>query len=156
MALVDVVTATRELRLTLEPGEDADLERKLAAAEEQAVLYLGRNVYAASGDLAAALAALPALTAASTTYESAMAAAALTVNSTQRSAEERLARDTYGAAVADWDRTKRGMVVNDSIRTAILLIAGSLWEHRGDEDVIVGVPPAAERLLWPFRVDIGV
>lgn len=150
MPLVDVATAVRELRLTLEPGEEEDLERKLTAAEEQAFLYLGRNVYATPEELAAAI-ATATLTTATSAYEAAMITAALIVSSTQRGAEERLARDTYAAAIDQWDRVMRGMLLNDSIKVAILHIAGNLWEHRGDEEDIVGVPPSAERFLWHFR-----
>jgi hypothetical protein len=157
MPLVDVATATRELRLSLEAGEDADLARKLVSAEEQAVLFLGRNIYATQEALTTAVAAAPAaLSAASTAYDTAMAAAALVSVTTERELHERLARGTYNAAIEAWERTVYGMVINDSIRTAILLTAGSLWEHRGDEDNVQGIPPAAYNYLWPFRRGLGV
>jgi hypothetical protein len=155
--LVDVATATRELRLSLETGEDADLERKLAAAEEQAIMFLGRNVYATPEDFTAAKAAAPdALAAAKTAYDTDIDAARAIADCDQRAYAERLAKDTYNAALEEWNRTMRGIISTDSIATAILLIAGSLWEHRGDEDNVVGIPPAAERFLWPFRIGIGV
>lgn len=157
MPLVDVATATRELRLSLEAGEDADLARKLASAEEQAALFLGRNLYATQEDLTAAIAAAPAtLSAASAARDTAMEAAALVEEVTERQLHERLAKDTYNAAIVAWQRTVYGMVINDSIRTAILLTAGSLWEHRGDEDAIEGIPQAARAFLWPHRIGIGV
>lgn len=154
--LVDLVTAKRELRVTHD-AEDADITRKLAAAEEQAVSFLGRNVYADQAALDAARTAAPAtLSTASTTYDAALAAAyALTV-AAESDAAVRLAKDTYNAAFIEWDRTMRGMVVNESIRTAILLITASLWEHRGDEDAVQGIPPAARSFLFPFRIGMGV
>lgn len=156
MPLVDLATAKRELRVTHD-AEDADITRKLAAAEEQAVSFLGRNVYADQAALdAARTAAPPVLSTASTTYDAALAAAYALTNADESDAAVRYAKDTYNAAFVEWDRTMRGMVVNDSIRTAILLITASLWEHRGDEDAVVGIPQAARTFLWPFRIGIGV
>lgn len=48
-----------------------------------------------------------------------------------------------------------GMVVNDTIKSAVLLIVGHLYAHR--EDVVVGVsvaqlPNGAEWLLAPHKV----
>lgn len=156
MPLVDLATAKRELRVTHD-AEDADITRKLAAAEEQALSFLGRNVYADQAALDAARTAAPAtLSMASTTFDAAMAAAYALTNTGESDAAVRYAKDTYNAAFEEWVRTMRGMVVNDSVRTAILLITASLWEHRGDEDAIEGIPPAARAFLWPFRIGLGV
>jgi hypothetical protein len=123
----------------------------------QAILFLGRTVYATQEDLAAAIAAAPAaLAAASAAYDAAMEAAAAVTNATELELQQRLAKDTYNASIESWQRTVRGMVVNDSILTAILLTTASLWEHRGDEDAIAGVPQAARTFLWPFRIGLGV
>jgi hypothetical protein len=154
--LIDVPTAKRELRVTHD-AEDAEIARKLAAAEEQAAAYLGRGIYATPQDLAAARAAAPpALAAALVTYDAAMAEAAGASTYYVRDLQERAAKAAYGDAIDGWQRAMRGMVANESVRTAILLITASLWEHRGDEDAIAGIPPAAERFLWPFRIGIGV
>jgi hypothetical protein len=155
--LVDVDTAARELRITLETGEDADLERKLNSAQEQAQSFLGRNVYATQEELTAAIDAAPAtLSAASAAYDAARDAACAMENHHEARLNARLAKDTYNEAIEAWQRTVRGMVANDSVRTAILLITGSLWEHRGDEDAIEGIPKAALAILWPFRIGLGV
>lgn len=157
MPLVDVATAARELRLILEPGEEQDLARKLAAAEEQAVLFMGRAIYADQGTLDAALAGAPAMLATATTaYEDALTAARALTRCSEREASERAAKDSYYEAFWVWNRVVRGIVLNDSIRTAILLTAGSLWEHRGDEDAVLGIPPAARNFLWPYRTGLGV
>lgn len=156
MPLVDLATAKRELHV-LHDAEDEDIERKIAAAEEQAAIFLGRNVYEDQAALDSARAAAPAvLTAATATYNTALDAARAMESYLERDGYERLAKDTYNAAFWEWDRTMRGMVVTDSIRTAILLIAGSLWVHRGDEDAVEGIPPAARTFLWPYRTGVGV
>lgn len=156
MPLVDLATAKRELRV-LHDAEDVDIERKLAAAEEQATLFLGRNVYVDQAALTAAIAAAPAaLAAASAAYDTAMEAAAALTNFTETQLHQRLAKDNYNAAIEAWQRTVRGMVVTDSVKTAILLTTASLWEHRGDEDQIEGIPQAARAFLWPHRIGIGV
>jgi hypothetical protein len=154
--LVDLATAKLHLFVT-DDAQDARVTDMLATAEEQAALFLGRNVYADQDALDAAKAAAPAvLSEASAAYDAACDAAWEMTVCAEREAYLRLAKDTYNAAFADWDRTMRGIVVTESIRTAILLITGSQWEHRGDEDAVVGVPPAAERFLWPLRTGLGV
>lgn len=157
MPLIDVDTAAHELRIALQAGEDVDLARKLAAAEEQVALFLGRNVYADQTALDAAAAAAPdALTAATAAYQAAMDAAGTVADETQRLLNQDDATDVYREAQQAYRMARRGMVVNDSVKTAILLIAGSLWEHRGDEDAVEGVPPTARTFLWPFRCGLGV
>lgn len=156
MPLIDVPTAKRELRVT-HSEEDADIERKIAAAEEQATLFLGRAVYVTQEELTAAIAAAPAtLAAASTAYDAAIEAAGALTNTVERTLAERAAKDTYNDAMFAYQRTMRGMVANDSVLTAVLLTTASLWEHRGDEVELDGVPLAARSFLWPFRVGIGI
>lgn len=156
MPLVDLATAKRELRVTHD-AEDADIERKVAAAVEQAEAFLNRRVFEDPAALAAAIAAAPAgLATATTAYDTAMEAAGLVEVAIERTLAERYAESTYRDAQHAAEMVYRGMVVNDSIRTGILLTAASLWEHRGDEDVIVGVPQAARTFLWPFRVGLGI
>lgn len=153
--LVDVATAKPHLRVA-DDSQDAQIEAFLRAAEEQATLFLDRNVYEDQTALDAALAALPALSAAQDAYDAALAAVASEAGEVERTLQQQLALDNFRAAQDAWTRTVRGMVVTDSIRTAILLITASLWEHRGDEDLVQGVPPAARMLLWPYRIGLGV
>lgn len=155
MPLVDVATAKRELRAL--DADDADITRRLTAAEEQVTLFLGRNVYVDQDALDAAVAAAPdALAEASTVWQTAVDAALALEVETERTLNQADADSAYRDAQEAYRMTRRGIVVNESIKTAILLIAASLWEHRGDEDGIQGVPPAAERMLWPWRTGIGV
>jgi hypothetical protein len=153
--LVDVATAKLHLRVT-SAEEDARITAFLAAAEEQVTAFLGRNVYATQGDLDAARAAAPDVSAATTTYGDALTASAAVVSLDERLVYQRRAEDVYRGAIETWERTGRGMVANESIRTAILLITASLWEHRGDEDAAEGIPQAAYRCLWPWRAGVGI
>jgi len=50
------------------------------------------------------------------------------------------------------------IVVNPSIRAAVLLTTGKLFSVR--EDVVVGtsvsaLPNGAQSLLWPYRLEVG-
>lgn len=154
--LVDLATAKSELRVT-DGAQDADIERKLAAAEEQVQAFLGRNVYRDQDALTSALTSVATvLSSATTSLQAALDATSSLDVQAERDAQERYAKDTYNEAFAAWQRTVRGMVVNESIRTAILLVTASLWEHRGDEDAVEGIPQAARAFLWPFRAGVGV
>lgn len=155
MPLVDLATAKLHLRVTHDE-EDALLVAFLPAAEEQVSAFLNRNVYASQQDLEAAQTAAPAaLTAARAALDTATATLEL-VTVEERDATTAVALAAFRDAVDGYERAMRGMLVTESVRTAVLLIAASLWEHRGDEDAIVGIPPAARSFLWPFRIGIGV
>lgn len=128
---------------------DADLTIKIAAAERSAIEYLQCNVYADQIALDAAIAAVPAmLSAAKAAYVVADAAAdALT--------DYDLALDGKAQALAVYmrslyaaTRTRNGVVINDLIIAAMLLIVGWLYETREDTDA---VPRAAQDLLNPFK-----
>jgi hypothetical protein len=154
--LVDLPTAKLHLRVTHDE-EDALLAAFLPTAEEQVSAFLNRNVYAAQSDLEAAQAAAPAaLTTARAALDTVTTAALELASAQERDATTAAALAAFRDAVDGYERVMRGMLVTESVRTAILLITASLWEHRGDEDVIVGVPAAARSILWPFRTGIGV
>lgn len=156
MALIDVATAKRELRLS-EADDDADVQRKLNTAQAMAEAFLGRRIYETPEDLTAAIASAPtALAAASTAYDTALETAlALTVQ-TERELGESMAEELYRDASGTYLAAMRGIVINDQIRTGILLITAALWEHRGDEVHLEGVPKAAQSILWPLRAGMGV
>lgn len=154
--LVDLASAKRELRV-LHDAEDTEIERKLGAAQEQAQAFLNRNVYADTYELDEAVIAAPeVLRDATLAYEAAMDAAGLLETQAERDLAYADARAAMAEAQEAYRMARRGMVVNESIRTAILLTAGSLWEHRGDEDSVQGVPPAARAFLWPYRIGLGI
>jgi hypothetical protein len=151
MPLVDVVTAKLHLRVTHD-SEDALLQTFIAAAERYVVAFLGRNVYATQEEVDEAVAGAPAaLEAAATAYEAAMdAAGAVEVSDARTLAEENALRD-YRRAMNDGILDRRAMVLSDNVKLAILLTVASLWEHRGEEDAVVGVPAAARTFLWLDR-----
>ena len=88
----------------------------------------------------------------------------LYLQAAQDSAEQFLNRTVYADqdaldAALLIDEDDDGIVVNASIEAAVLLITGHLYLSR--EDVAVGVsvaqlPSGSERLLMPYRINMGV
>jgi len=112
MPLITLEEAKFHLRVD-GADEDADIQLKLTAAEEQAVEYLSRRVYGSQAALDAA-------------------------------AEAGTAGD-------------RPMVINASVKSAVLLIAGHLYRNREDVgDQQYQLPGGARDLLAPFRIQWGV
>lgn len=136
--------------------EDALIGVYIAAAEQSAVSLLDRGVYADGTALGVAKAAAPAeLTAATATYTSAIAAARSLADATEQAAATQAAESAYLRAKVAHRNAMDGMVVNEAIKAAVLLIVGSLYVQR--EDVVVGVsvaqlPNGAEWLLAPYKV----
>ena len=136
--------------------EDALIGVYIAAAEQSAVSLLDRGVYADGTALGAArAAALGELAAASATYTAAIAAAQALADTTEQAAATQAAGYAYLRAQVAYRQTMDGMVVNDVIKSAVLLIVGHLYAHR--EDVLSGVsvaklPNGAEWLLAPYKV----
>lgn len=58
------------------------------------------------------------------------------------------------------DEIRFGIVANDSIRAAVLLMAGHLYRTReavqGTSDAHIEVPLGVHSLLWPYRRGIGI
>jgi hypothetical protein len=136
--------------------EDALIGVYIAAAEQSAVALLDRGVYADGTALGAAKASAPAdLTAATATYTAAIADAQALADATEQAAATQAAEYAYLRAQVAYRQTMDGMVVNDTIKSAVLLIVGHLYAHR--EDVVAGVsvaklPNGAEWLLAPYKV----
>jgi hypothetical protein len=121
--------------------EDALISAYIATALRAAVHYLDRRVFATQEELTAATAAAPeVLSAARVAYEALILAADLIANPQDRSAATRTAEDTYGRAREAYSRTQDGMVCNDSIRSAMLLMIGTSYAQR--EDVVIGLSVA--------------
>lgn len=156
MSFVMLPEAKLHLRGVDGTEEDALIGVYITAAEQMAIALLDRGVYAGGTALGVAKAAAPAeLTAATATYTSAIAAAQALADATEQAAATQAAEYAYLRAKVAYRQTMDGIVVNDTIRAAVLLIVGSLYTQR--EDAVVGVsveqiPNGAEWLLAPYRV----
>jgi hypothetical protein len=68
--------------------------------------------------------------------------------------------DSMAAAVLDGTAGIDPILVNDSIRAAVLLMLGHLYRTRedvqGSGGATVQVPMGAHSLLWPYRIGLGV
>ena len=156
MSLIDLPTAKAHLRVDADyPDEQVSIY--LNAAERAVAEFLNRRIYATQQELDTAIEDVPAaLTAASEAYETALEAAAdIEDATTQEMAKERAER-VFAAAKTAARETYDGLVVNDAIKAGILLMAASLHENRGDSVDGAELPRAAQALLFPFRVGLGV
>jgi hypothetical protein len=142
-------------------ADDAVLTLYGGAASDAAVQFLNRQVFENQTALDAAIAGVPAaLDAADAAYEAAILAAAELEGSARCAAEAAAVRARDAARTAA-EETMRGIVSNDSIRAAVLLILGHLYRNR--EEVMtdqgaaaVQLPMGAHALLWPYRIGLGV
>ena len=155
MSLVTLESAKLHLRVD-GTDEDSLIAVYITAAEQTAVSLLDRGVYADGTALGVAKAAAPGeLDTAIAAYESAIAAAeALTDETAIAAAIQTAGNDLLRAQVAH-RQAMDGMVVNEAIQAAVLLIVGHLFANR--EDVVAGVsvaqlPNGAEWLLAPYKV----
>ena len=155
MSFVTLAEAKLHLRVD-GTDEDALIGLYINAAEQSAVSLLDRGVYADGTALGVAKAAAPAeLAAATATYTAAIAAAQALTDATEQAAATQAAEYAYLRAQVAYRQAMDGMVVNDTIKSAVLLIVGHLYAHRAD--VVAGVsvaklPNGAEWLLAPYKV----
>lgn len=128
---------------------DTDLMGKIAAAELAAINDLQCNVYADQSDLDAAIAAVPAaLVAAKAAYDAAYTAAIAIADADLSLMEQAQAMAVYMRAIYSATRTRCGIVINDLVIAAMLLIVGWLYENREDG---AEIPKAARDLLSAYR-----
>lgn len=148
MAFLTLTQAKAHLRIDGTDG-DTDLTLKIAAAERAAIEYLQCNVYADAPALAAAIAAVPAaLVAAKAAYDAAYLVAVAITDADLALLEQAQAMSVYMRAVYEATRTRQGIVINEQVQSAMLLILGRLYEVREDD---AEMPRAAQDLLSPFR-----
>lgn len=146
MSLVPIDVAMHHLRA--DSDDEADVVRKLAAAEEIAAQYMGRCIFADTVALEDAI----------TTAKDDIADLVITSMPTSTEGDTvigRLMLEIDRAKMHDMHMIARGIVINPAIEAAILLILGTLYEHR--EDVVVGAPAAqlpiaATHRLQPYRI----
>lgn len=155
MSLVSLADAKIHLRAD-GTDEDALITAQIAAAEKTVVNMLDRGVYADGTALQAAMTAAPGLlTAATAAYAAAVAAANAMADPVEQASALSVAASTYLRAQVAYRQAFDGIVVDETIKTAVLLIVGHLFANR--EDVVTGVstaalPHGAEWLLQPYKV----
>lgn len=156
MALISLAEAKLHLRVD-GSDEDTTLAIYIAAAEASTVQFIQRKIFATSGDLTTAIAAAPAaLSSATTTYTAAVAAAQALTDSTEQTLALSAAEYAYSVAQEAYRWTMAGVVVDDTLKAAILLHLGTLYENR--EAVVAGsyvaveLPLGLKHLLAPYRV----
>ena len=152
-----VTLAEAKLHLRVDGNdEDALIGLYINAAEQAAIKALDRGVYADGTALQTAMAAAPAaLTTATAAYTAAVTAADAMTDSTEQAAALQVAETAYMRALVAYRQVFDGIVVNDQIKSAVLLIVGHLYSNR--EDAVVGasvsaLPNGADHLLQPFKV----
>ena len=155
--MIFVTTSEAKLHLRVDSAdEDALIGVYITAAEQMAIALLDRGVYADDTALGVAKAAAPGeLDTAIAAYESAIAAAEALADETAKAASIQTAGNGLLRAQVAHRQAMDGMVVNEAIKAAVLLIVGHLYVNR--EDVVTGVsvaqmPNGAEWLLQPYKV----
>ena len=154
MSLVTLESAKLHLRVD-GTDEDALIGVYITAAEQMAIALLDRGVYADGTALGVAKAAAPGeLDTAIAAYESAIAAAEALADESAKAASIQTAGNGLLRAKVAHRHAMDGMVVNEAIKAAVLLIVGHLYANR--EDVVAGVsvaqmPNGAEWLLQPYK-----
>ena len=155
MSFVQLAEAKLHLRVD-GTDEDALIGVYITAAEQSAASLLDRGVYVDGTALGVALAAAPGeLDTAIADYESAIAAAEALADETAKAASIQTAGNDLLRAKVAHRQAMDGMVVNEAIKAAVLLIVGHLYANR--EDSVIGVsvaqlPNGAEWLLAPYKV----
>lgn len=158
MSLIDLPTAKAHLRLD-DDFPDELVDPYLMAAEMAAQEFMNRLVFATEADLAAAIAGVPEkLSAAGIAYREAMEAAQAMDDMAVQCRAEAGAQFRYFQANELARATYSGIVMNDLIKAAMLLILGHLYENRQDVQAGVSsvqIPMGSQSLLWPYRVGLG-
>jgi hypothetical protein len=125
----------------------------LAAAESKACQFINRRIFADQNELAAAVAAVPGvLTTAGAAFATALATLDLEADPLLRSVLIDHAASMYLAAQNEARETLAGIVINDQIRAAILVIFEHFYIDRNE----AAIPVGSEYLLWDYRVGLGV
>lgn len=135
----------------------------LNAAEESAMQFLNRRFYATEQDLLVARAAVPEKRRiARAEFEEAIATAEEISNLEDRASAIADAQRVLRTKLDDCAMVSGGMVINEAVESACLLILGHLYTNR--EDSVTGVnaasvielPRGSRSLLWPYRIHLGV
>lgn len=155
MSFVTLAEAKSHLRV-YGNDDDALIGIYIAAAEKSAVAIVDRGVYADDAAKNAAISAAPAaLSAATAAYTAAITAAHEMADACEQESAITAANTKYIRAQVAFRQVMDGIVADDIIKSAVLLIVGNLYENR--EDVVEGhilfkLQNGAEWLLAPYKV----
>jgi hypothetical protein len=161
--LITMEEALTQLRYTADdPSADqTEVQRFIDDAVAYATSYLQRYLYVDQPSLDAAIAAIPdALQAAQDAYDAALAAAAQMPRGLPKDMAIFKAQTDYDAAasVARW--TYLGMLMNESIRRALLMLISHYDQNReavyADVGSVAEIPFGVDNHLTPFRAQMGV
>lgn len=148
MSIVTLAEAKLHLRVT-GGDEDTLIQAHLNAAEIMAAKWMGRTVFADQSALSTARAAVPAqLSAATTAYIAAVDAAGALDDETEASIALDAAELDYQKAQTAARMTHAGIVIDDLIKSAVLLTVGALYADRE----MAEPPQAAQHLLQPHKL----
>lgn len=148
MSVVTLAEAKLHLRVTGD-GENTLIQGHINAAEQSAAEWMGRLFYGDQTALTNARAGVPgALAAATEAYVSAVDAAGSLSVDVEVAAALKAANDDYINAQTKARMVHAGLIIDDAIRAAVLLIVGSLYEDREQADI----PRGALSLLQPKKV----
>lgn len=155
MSFVTLAEAKSHLRV-YGNDDDALIGIYIAAAEKSAVAIVDRGVYADDAAKEAAIDAAPgALADATVAYAASITAAHELADACDKAAAIKAANASYIRAQVAFRKATDGIVADDIIKAATLLIIGHLYENR--EDVVAGqalskLPNGAEWLLNAYKV----
>jgi len=148
MSIVTLAEAKLHLRVT---GDDENtlIQAHLNAAEILSAKWLGRTIYADASALSTARGAVPGqLSTATTAYIAAVNTAAVLTDETEASIALDAAELDYQKAQTAARMTHAGIVIDDLIKSAVLLTVGALYADRETAEP----PKAAQHLLQPHKL----
>lgn len=161
MSVISIDTAIEHLR-----AEDDDrvfVQALLEAAEGAACNFMQRRLYADGSALATAReAAVKLRTQARVSYATAVSNAQLLEDAAELESAVADAEYDLKQALAVSGEMARGIILNETIQAACLLILGHLYTNR--EDVVAGagtltalaLPQGSKFLMAPYRTNLGV
>lgn len=161
MSVIGIELAIQHLRA--EDDDQAFVQVLLDASEGAACNFMQRRMYADDSALAVARdAALTLRAQARANYSTAMANAYLISDPESRSSAVADAECDLNRALYLAGEMTRGIIVNETIQAACLLILGHLYTNR--EDVVAGagtlnavsLPLGSQFLLGPYRINMGI
>ncbi len=159
MSAISLEVAKAHLRVD-DSNSDAEITSMLAAAESIAQQFLNRRIFADQGALTTAMSGAQAtLQAAGIAYDAAILAADAITDERAREIAIESARYTYARAQTTARAIYAGVVMDDLIKAAVLLILGHLYENRQDvqeDGRVAELPMGSVYILQPYRELMGV